>query len=99
MTEDTVSVKKLSRLAAAAEFLNHPDGYLVLRLEDTDGGRFNLTPMADDDSIYLPAPTGTGYRVAVSAASPEVLKRFGTACLNLARAQSGAAGDVDSDDE
>lgn len=90
-------MKNLSRLGASAELLNHPDGYVVLRLQDHDGGVFGLQARADDNNVYLPSPGAPAYRLAVTGENPDVLRRFGTALINLARAQS-KDGDDSADD-
>lgn len=93
-------MKDLKRLAASAELLNHPAGYLVLQLQDSDGGEFNLVPRISDDSVYLPSPDAPAYRLAVTGANPDVLERFGKAILTLARNQKKvAAGEEVTDDD
>lgn len=89
-------MKNLKRLAVAADFLNHPHGYLVLRLVDSDGGQFELHPCTDGQSIFLPSNDAPAYRVAITAEDPDALKRLGNALLALHRSQTG--GDPDTDE-
>ena len=89
-------MKNFKRLAAAADFQNHPAGYLVMNVTNFDGGEFELLPKSDGRALYLPSAEAPGYRVAVTG-EPEVLKRFGNAILALARAQSGE-DDSDTDE-
>jgi hypothetical protein len=88
-------MKSLKRLAAAADFRNHPDGYLVMDLRESDGGDFELHPRVDEKMIYLPSTDAPGYRVAIMGENPDVLDRLGRALQALARSQRGA----DPDDE
>ncbi len=96
-------MKDLKRLAASAEMLNHPDQYLVLQLQDHDGGEFGLFPRIDDNAVYFPAPSAPGYRLAISGTNPDVLERTGKALLTLARNQrklaAGEEPDADDTDE
>ena len=83
-------MKEVKRAAVAAELLNHPAGYLVLKVLDWGGGEFELHPRVDDNALYLPSPEAPGYRLAITGASPEALERFGKALVSLARKQRNA---------
>jgi hypothetical protein len=94
-------VKTNKRLGAAADFRNHPAGYLVMEVTDWDGGPFELHPQAEITEaglpiLYLPSTDAPGYRVAISTSNPDTLERFGRALTALARKAKGAG---DSDDE
>lgn len=91
-------MKNLKRLAAAADFKNHPAGYLVLDVRGFEGGEFDLVPKTDGEAIYLPSLDAPGYRVAITGDNPETLKRLGNAILALARSQAGDDSAVEDDD-
>ena len=89
-------MKSNSRVKLSGVVGNHPDGYLVLRVEDFDGGDFGLEALQDDNTLLLPSATAPGYQVALTASNPAALKRLANALNAMARKQEGAN---ESDDE
>lgn len=83
------SPKPYRRLATSANLQNNSAGYITLTLQDFDGGEFGLVPHVTDDAIILPDATRPAYGIAITAADPEVLERFGKACLTVARRAKG----------
>lgn len=94
-------MKTNKRLAAAADFRNHPAGYLVLDITEWDGGEFDLQPQYDDSGtvpvLYLPSTDAPGYRVAITAQNVDTLDRLGKALTALARRAKGAEADSDNE--
>jgi hypothetical protein len=88
-------MKDLSRLAATADFRNHPQNYLVLEVRDASSpDAFGLVPKADNTAIYLPSSDGPSYRVAIAGENPDVLDRLGKALSALARRQRELAAEA-----
>lgn len=87
-------MKDIKRLAAAADIGNHPDGYLVLRVVEHDGGQFDLHAKQSPGALYLPSTEAPAYRLAITADNPETLERLGKALLAIARQDKKDAGDL-----
>lgn len=93
-------MKKLGSLGLAADFRNHPSGYLLFQLAELEpesvGGQFDLPPLRDDNgTIYLPSNDAPGYRVALTGSSDQ-LKRLGNALTAAARSLERTGGEDDS---
>ncbi len=91
-------MKENNRLRLAASLGNTPDGVIFLRLEDFDGGEFNLPALTDEEGVLLPDPQSPRYAVKVTGSNPAALKRFANALNALARKQESGDGDSDGDD-
>jgi len=91
-------MKKLGSLGLAADFRNHPAGYLLFELQDIGEGSaaetFDLPALRDDEGvIYLPSQDAPGYRVAIRGDADQ-LKRLGNALTAAARSLDNQADDA-----
>ena len=88
-------MKEIKRLGAAAFLHNDPaNQYVILTLQDWDGGHFDLHPRMTENALILPDAQRPAYSLQLDG-DPAVLKRFANSILSLVRSME----DDSSDDE